>query len=481
MSMGENMEFNLDLTDAGIYGFKGLSRAVRASDSTKYFLDDSLLGPYARQLPAQGADLVDIASAIAWADRKCRRSRLHGVFGDSLGWMRTFHIKLGVREPDLWNSSAVRPFLERYLRWHTEDTWDLQFERLEGIRRPSDVAVQTPLFKAPPENAAVVLFSGGLDSLAGTVDMLQANPDRMLFLLSAVHPRLSGVTSYLYEGIRCRGYKVQYAPFPFHLVNPRVRRDASSRAKKEEKSQRTRGFLFMAFAAATALATDATEVAICETGVGAVNLPVSWAQLGVQTTRAVHPRSLVDMNHLLKLIGIPDMAFTAPYFWKTKAELCSALASTDLRTLCANTVSCDNFTHRKTNPAPHVELHCGTCTSCIFRRVAVLASQLRLEEPATLYETDLWHPLPKAELKPLEPAKMMNDQVSTILRALASPVPRTAMLVAFPELSAAARALEEMPNIFGVSEQRDTVDRLCGLYQRFANEWNACKPALWPA
>jgi 7-cyano-7-deazaguanine synthase in queuosine biosynthesis len=479
--MSSEMEFDLDLTDAGMYGFKGLSVAARTSDSVKYFLDDSLLGPYTRQLPAQGADLVDIASAVSWADRRHRRTRSYGVFGDSLGWMRTFHVKLGVREPDLWNSQEVKSFLERYLRWHTEDTWDLQFERLKGIRRPSDVAVQTALFKAPPENAVVVLFSGGLDSLAGTADMLQADPDRTLFLLSAVHSRLSGVTSYLYDRICAQGYRVKYAPFPFHLVNPRTSHDVLPGARKEEKSQRTRGFLFMAFAAATAVVTDATEVASCETGVGAVNLPVNWAQLGTQTTRAVHPRSLVDMNRLLRLIGIPDITFTAPYFWRTKAELCSALAKTDLRDLCANTVSCDNFTHRKKNPGPHMELHCGTCTSCIFRRISVLASKLCSADPTTLYETDLWRPLPKAELKPLEPAKMMNDQTITILQALASPVPRRSMLMAFPELSAAARALEEIPDIFGVPEHGDSIDRLCSLYQRYANEWSAHKPALWPA
>jgi hypothetical protein len=193
--MSDDIEFDLDLTDAGMYGFRGLTAAARASESTKYFLDDSLLGPYSRQLQAQVADLVDIASAISWADRKYRRTRSYGVFGNSLGWMRTFHIKLGVREPDLWNSTPVKSFLESYLRWHTEDTWDLQFVRLGGIRRPSDVAVQTALFKAPPENATVVLFSGGLDSLAGTADMLQTKRDRTLFLLSAVHSRLSGVTS----------------------------------------------------------------------------------------------------------------------------------------------------------------------------------------------------------------------------------------------------------------------------------------------
>lgn len=480
--MSGNMEFDLDLTDAGKFGFKGLSAKSRASDSMKYFLDDSLIGPYTRQLPKQGADLVDIASAISWADRKHRRTRSYGVYGESLGWMRTFHVKLGVREPDLWNSPAVKTFLERYLRWHTEDTWDLHFDQLKGIRRSSDVAVQTPLFKAPPENAAVVLFSGGLDSLAGTADLLQSNRERTLFLLSAVHARLSGVTSNLYEGIFARGYRVKYAPFPFHLVNPRRKRGESSHGKRDEKSQRTRGFLFMAFGAATALATDATEIVVCETGVGAVNLPVNWAQLGAQTTRAVHPRSLVDMNRLLRLIEIPGISYTAPYFWKTKAELCSALVNTDLRSLCANTVSCDNFTHRKSNPAPNMELHCGTCTSCIFRRVAVLASRLRPDDPAKLYEVDLWRPLPHAELKPLESAKMMNDQVSTILQALASPTPRTTMLVAFPELSAAARALEEMPSIFGceVSDQRDNIDRLCSLYQRYANEWRTCMPVLWP-
>jgi hypothetical protein len=58
-----------------------------------------------------------------------------------------------------------------------------------------------------------------------------------------------------------------------------------------------------------------------------------------------------------------------PFFFLTKGELCS-LVGADLDALAPLCSSCDEGDGHKPDPM----MHCGLCTSCMFRRVAITAS-----------------------------------------------------------------------------------------------------------
>jgi 7-cyano-7-deazaguanine synthase in queuosine biosynthesis len=459
-----DMVYEQSLLDAGTYGFQSLV-ALRASEThVRYFLDDQYLPSTGQPLPAVIADLLDVASTIMYADRKYRRSRQYESWTQKLGWMRTFKLKIGVREPEIWNAPQVKTAVEALLGWLTEDSWNLTFEKQSSIiRRRSDI--QSPL-PFQPASGAVVLFSGGLDSLAGVATLLESGIP--LYLVSAVAPRMK-VPGLIYERIAQRSNSVQYVPFPFYLVHS-DRRDR----RADDESQRSRGFLFLSFAAAVAVASGNTRIIVCENGIGAINLPMNWCQLGTQNTRAVHPRTLVEMTNLLNLLGFSQLSMELPFIWKTKGELCQELSRTQLRELCKYTVSCDNFpSHDTARRSENVEVHCGECTSCLLRREAITVAGLELEDtPADRYKIDLCRPLGGTKAGPHEHLKHMLDQVATFREATSSQTPWQMLLTAFPELHVAARAIAKNPEQFAQMHSTNVEAALCDLYRRYAAEWD---------
>ena len=87
-------------------------------------------------------------------------------------WRRRFHFVIPVRRPELWSSPPVLDALSETLGFLADDEYQFEFEEHRG----SPPGVQDYL-ELEDEGTArfepdeVVLFSGGLDSLAGVVDL----------------------------------------------------------------------------------------------------------------------------------------------------------------------------------------------------------------------------------------------------------------------------------------------------------------------
>src|SRR5487761_2670415 len=91
-----DMVYEISLLDAGNYGFKSLVNARRGLTPVRYFLNDQYLLSTGERISTVVADLLDVACSIMYADRKYRRSRQKDSWTQSLGWMRTFNLTLGV-------------------------------------------------------------------------------------------------------------------------------------------------------------------------------------------------------------------------------------------------------------------------------------------------------------------------------------------------------------------------------------------------
>jgi 7-cyano-7-deazaguanine synthase in queuosine biosynthesis len=458
--------FQRDLTDAGLFGFTALSGAVVGAGERRYHLDDSrLVSPYGLTMPPIIADLLDISAAIMWADRNCKRPKEYGNFMSQRGWVRQYDLTIGVRNPDIWNTPSVKNTLIQLLTWLTEDIWNIQFQHQQNARRHSDL--QSSLFSTPPTDALIALYSGGLDSLAGTIALLQENPHLTVVLMSAVSDRLSGVVREQGRELQRRfGVdRVQHALMPFHVSH--------HDGVREETTERIRGFLFWSFGVAEAVACNASRVVTCENGVGLLNLPLNRHQLGTQNTRAVHPKTLNLMNSLLSLLGYDHIRCYAPFMLKTKAELCLQTCANELSVLCRTTVSCDSFPLRvvRLDGYPDAQLHCGWCTSCLFRRQALFAAGLQEEDARTPYQYDVCRPQRTTKASWLERLKFLLDQRYSIQKACLSPLPDVALTQEFPEIVTACYAIEQFPHLFGSSSDISFVDELVQLLLHYVDEW----------
>ena len=134
------------------------------------------------ELPSRMADLLDAAMAVYAADRRSPRD-----FKKENTGQRRIHLRLAVREPELWASDEISEQLRELLIWLSEDVWSFEFVRRESIPSPAESA--RFLFPSPTERSAEVsLFSGGLDSLAGLAARTQEETDRS-YVLARIHRR----------------------------------------------------------------------------------------------------------------------------------------------------------------------------------------------------------------------------------------------------------------------------------------------------
>ncbi len=122
-----------------------------------------------RNPPAVISDLVEIASFVYGADSAIPRG---GLMDQALGklWRRRMHFEIPVREMDLWNSAAVKNSLVETLGFLSDDDYAFTFTRNESPRRFDGYLEfgRDESFHADE----VILFSGGLDSLAGALEEL---------------------------------------------------------------------------------------------------------------------------------------------------------------------------------------------------------------------------------------------------------------------------------------------------------------------
>jgi len=118
-------------------------------------------------LPPCLADLVDIAIAAYAADRLFLRPRVGQDFR-APNWRRQMALELPLRCAELWERVDIRHEVSEVLEEFTGDQWRLIPRKHCGLRRISEC--ETYLFGADlPKPIAVSLFSGGLDSFAGSV------------------------------------------------------------------------------------------------------------------------------------------------------------------------------------------------------------------------------------------------------------------------------------------------------------------------
>jgi len=145
---------------------------IRLESGQEYQLDLPYRDLYRRcGLPnARALDLLITASLCYIVDKAVPRS------SSTDNWTRDLEITIPVSDSQLWTGVAEE--LAETLAFLTGDSWHFTFSQLaEPIFAGSET-----LMPASSSTQVVSLFSGGLDSLAGAIDLLNSNAGRILFM-----------------------------------------------------------------------------------------------------------------------------------------------------------------------------------------------------------------------------------------------------------------------------------------------------------
>jgi len=232
--------------------------------------------------PRAGADLLLLGAAVYCADKTTRRR------GTPDSWTRNITLRLPIGNTAAWEGSDF----EAALGFLTGDHWRIR--PYDSSRHPLAGVAGVPDTGQPVGVGAdgVCLFSGGLDSLCGVVDLLEDNAQRRLCLLShheggqastAQQVLLDELTEH-YGADRITSHRLYLRPAPAnnHQARPlpRVR----------ENTTRSRSLLFLSAAFGLAAAEGpAVPVYVPENGFIGINVPLTRARVGSASTRTTHP------------------------------------------------------------------------------------------------------------------------------------------------------------------------------------------------
>ena len=316
-----------------------------------------------------GADLLIIASSVYAADKRISRAT---EAQDS--WTREIDLHIPVAEPERWTQQASA--LQKMLRFLTGDHWRLFF-RLSPRKFRSLVPDATT---AEPAITSYCLFSGGLDSFIGAIDLFSEKVSPLLIS----HAWVSSDSKH--QQLCLDALVKHFAPMPIRQLRSRVGfPEQLIRGNESEKTERSRSFLFFSLAGLAASATSSsTTIHIPENALISLNIPLDPLRLGAFSTRTTHPYFIAKFNELFEAVEIPARLFN-PYQYQTKGEMVTGCKDQSfLEKTHALTMSCSSASKARWKGLP--PSHCGHCVPCIIRRAALRKMSV---PDATTYVTDL--------------------------------------------------------------------------------------------
>ena len=319
------------------------------------------------ELPPRILDLLQIAAYIFCGDRMANRGERASVNNDS--WARSFEFHIPVIDITFWESEKTRKALIDTLTFMTGDR-SFSFVFYPTNKNPAGIEnKQLSLFSSDQlslseaENTDIMLFSGGLDSLAGAVQRLNEHTNRSLCAVS--HKSNKSVThtqNALISSLNTK-YGNRVKSYGFECCN-------HNGLKSKDETQRTRIFLFSAIAFSLCNHYGKHEFYVYENGITSMNLSKQADVINARASRTTHPKTLGLLRKFYKLL---DSSFDiiAPYYNQTKAEVLDVFRKYREESIISSSVSCSS-SRTKPGQVPH----CGCCSQCIDRRFSVYATSL---------------------------------------------------------------------------------------------------------
>jgi len=296
-----------------------------------------------------GFDLLTIAMAVTAADTFVDKAQADD------GWARDLRLTIPIADPDLWNPTI--PILQKALHFLSGDIWNITLLPDGPRQLPSQKRGHITVMAG---HDCVSLFSGGMDSGIGALDLL-AQGRRPLLI------------SHSYRGDSEKQIAIR-SQLPVNVSRfATVANPISWLGAQTDVQMRTRSFNFLAYGtlvgatlAQLRVAGPPVELFVPENGLIALNPPMTRRRIGALSTRTTHPYFLGLFQQILDVVGLP-VKVVNPYSLKTKGEmLIECLDQSALTQIVSDTVSCGKWKRA------HVQ--CGKCVPCIIRRASFHAA-----------------------------------------------------------------------------------------------------------
>lgn len=249
--------------------------------------------------------------------------------------------------------AGVSPGLAPLLNFLTGDAWTIQ---------PRETRVVDLKFAGTWPHTwqptAVALFSGGLDSLTGAIDLLEEG-HRLVLVSHYDYGQLAATQQSLAAALT-----QHYGPEQLHHLTVRVQFEGP------ELTLRSRSLLYLALGlTAVSAFPGQLPLFIPENGWIALNPPLTLNRLGAYSTRTTHPHFLEGLLAFWRQAGILQV-LQNPYQGLTKGEMVAQCRNLSLlKKLAPLSISCARpMVGRWQKESGGA---CGYCYPCLVRRAAL--------------------------------------------------------------------------------------------------------------
>lgn len=349
--------------------------------------------------PDRIKDLLEIAGFVYAADRMIARGANNSVEYHS--WSRELNFLIKVRDFSFWSNPQISKSLSEALTFVSGDQkHTFTFESGGSDIGQRNLYDHEAIRLDKKENSIIGLFSGGLDSLAGALEILTTT-DKNLILVS--HRSNTTGVSKIQKGIHNLLNKdfpgrIQYFPFYCNLHGERA----------VEETQRTRIFLYTAIAYSLSVLASENEIHVFENGVTSLNFSKRADLINARASRTTHPKTLKLLEDFYSVVGEKNRPIIHPFLYNTKTDIFNKIKAADKVSYINSTISCTKTFLRFENNTQAT--HCGGCSQCVDRRLAAFASGL--QDFDAIYDTDI----SKDPINDPESRTHLHDYIRAIVR-----------------------------------------------------------------
>ncbi len=291
-------------------------------------------------------DFLYFSVLISVIDRLVKRD----WFADN--WTRNIEVCIPVSDTVSWVEAKEE--LEKALNFLSGDHWSLSFY---DVQDDYFFTGKLPLGENNTTYTDICLFSGGLDSLIGAIDLAEESDNIILSSFYDGHGALLGKQNDIYQKIK--GNK-----------NIFLSQFALNRIKSNEDTTRARSVLFLGISMFLAINLGISKIITPENGLISVNLPLTTSRSGSNSTRTMHPYFIGSFQKAISVLG-HNIEIDNPYIYMTKGEmLLNCKNKVLLNDLLKQTMSCSHPSMRQYWHRKDVK-HCGYCMPCIIRRASI--------------------------------------------------------------------------------------------------------------
>ena len=329
-----------------------------------------------QNVPDTFQDLLEIAAYVYSADQAISRGADEvDSFGNS--WRRDLNFIIPVRNHEFWSGLEVQDALRSTLGFLSDDNYQFDFVKLNNghpFQCYLDFSDEGRLFGYPEQ---VVMFSGGLDSLAGAIEEVLNQKRKVVLVTHKSTPK----PNKRHRALEAKIAEKAGENAPLH-IGVRINKKKSL---NYEYTQRSRSFLYVSIGATIAQMLNLKSVRFYENGVISLNLPVCAQVVGGRATRTTHPRVMKGFQDIISLVAGEPFSIENPFIWKTKSDVVELITKAGCHEMIPSSMSCSH-----TWETNNRQTHCGTCSQCIDRRFAMIAAKAEQFDPVDAYKSDIF-------------------------------------------------------------------------------------------